>query len=88
MPVWLLNYNNKRVKIWRIPVQLINVIARVGDLFHLPLNSERLKKLTESYVVSNTKIKQALSISQMPVTAEEGFKKTLGSFWNTDMEHR
>ena len=73
------------MKIWRIPVKLMNVAARLGDFLHLPLNSERLKKLTESYVVSNAKIKQALSISHMPVTANEGFKKTLGSFGK---EHR
>jgi hypothetical protein len=35
-------------------------VARVGDLLHLPLNSERLKKLTESYVVSNAKLLRAL----------------------------
>ena len=62
---------NKKVKIGRIPVKWMNAIARLGDFLHLPLNSERLKKLTESYVVSNAKIKQALSISHMPITAGE-----------------
>ncbi len=62
---------NKGMKIWRIPVKWMNTIARVGDFLHLSLNSERLKKLTESYVVSNAKIKQALSISHMPITAGE-----------------
>ena len=71
---------NKKAKIWHIPVQLIKTIARLGDFLHLPLNSERLRKLTESYVVSNAKIKQALSIKQMPVSAQEGMKKTLDSF--------
>lgn len=71
---------NKKAKIWRIPVQLINAIARIGDFLHLPLNSERLRKLTESYIVSNIKIKQAISVSKMPFSAQEGIKKTLGSF--------
>jgi len=31
-------------------------------------------------VVSNKKIKKALNIGKMPVTAEEGMKKTLESF--------
>ena len=52
----------------------------MGDFLHLPLNSERLKKLTESYVVSNQKLKKALNIEKMPVRAEEGMKKTLSSF--------
>ncbi len=68
------------VKIWNIPVKLMNVIARIGDTLHLPLNSERLQKLTESYVVSNAKIKQALLISKMPVSTKAGMKKTLDSF--------
>ena len=64
---------------------MISLLARTGDIFHLPLNSERLKKLTESYVVSNQKIKKALGIEKMPVSAAEGMKKTFESF---QIEHR
>lgn len=71
---------NKKAKIWHIPMRLIKTIASLGSFLHLPLNSERLRKLTESYVVSNAKIKQALAISQMPLSAQEGMKKTLNSF--------
>ena len=71
---------NKKAKIWNIPIKLIKAIAKTGDFLHLPLDSERLKKLTESYVVSNQKIKKALGIKKMPVTAEDGFKKTFESF--------
>jgi len=56
------------------------MMAKIGDVLHLPLNSERLKKLTESYVVSNEKIKKALGIAKMPVSARDGFMKTFGSF--------
>ncbi len=59
---------------------MISSVARFGDLLHLPLNSERLKKLTESYVVSNDKIKKTLKINTLPETATEGMKKTLTSF--------
>ena len=59
---------------------MISLLAKSGDIFHLPLNSERLKKLTESFIVSNQKIKSALGIEKMPVTAFEGLKKTFGSF--------
>ncbi|MDD2303644.1 MAG: NAD-dependent epimerase/dehydratase family protein [Prolixibacteraceae bacterium] len=71
---------NKKAKIWRVPPGLIKTLAHTGDFFHLPLNSERLKKLTESYVVSNQKLKTALGIEKMPVTAKEGLRKTLESF--------
>ena len=88
MRLWFYSPGNicfKKARIWRIPVRLIKTIARAGDFLHLPLNSERLKKLTESYVVSNQKIKKALGIEKMPVSAEEGMKKTFESF---QIEHR
>lgn len=71
---------NRKTRIWNIPRKLISLSARVGDFLHLPLNSERLKKLTESYVVSNQKIKNVLGIKKMPITAKQGLKKTLESF--------
>jgi len=37
-----------------------------------------VKKLTESYLVSNQKIKNAfLGVDKMPVSADEGFQKNL-----------
>ncbi len=71
---------HQKAKIWSVPVGLIKALARAGDYLHLPLNSERLKKLTESYVVSNQKLKNALGISGMPVSAEDGLRKTFQSF--------
>jgi nucleoside-diphosphate-sugar epimerase len=71
---------NKKARIWNIPAKLIESIASAGNLFHFPLNSERLKKLTESYVVSNQKIIKALGIEKMPVTAVEGLRRTFESF--------
>ncbi len=70
----------RRARVWAIPAGLIRAAARLGDVLHLPLNSERLKKLTESYVVSNAKIKGALGWAQMPAGAREGMRKTLESF--------
>jgi nucleoside-diphosphate-sugar epimerase len=62
---------------WNIPQGLMQGVARIGDVLHLPLNSERLKKLTESYVVSNKKLLHALGWEKMPVGAEEGLRSTL-----------
>lgn len=70
----------KKARILMINKSLITKIAKIGDIIHLPLNSERLKKLTESYQVSNKKIKDALGIINLPVNSEEGLKKTLQSF--------
>ncbi len=68
--------------IWNINKRLLQGLAKAGNLFHLPLNSERLEKLTESYVVSNNKLKKALNIEYFPLSVEEGLRKTLQSFNN------
>ncbi|MCE8465995.1 MULTISPECIES: NAD-dependent epimerase/dehydratase family protein [Bacteroides] len=70
----------KQPHIWRVNISLMEGCARLGTLFHLPLNTERLRKLTENYVVSNVKIKAALGIDKLPVTAKEGLVKTIRSF--------
>ena len=70
----------KRSHIWRLPKGLMEAAASVGGVLHLPLNKDRLQKLTENYVVSNKKIKKALGIDSMPVSAREGMRKTLESF--------
>jgi len=70
----------KKTKLWKIPKKIIFAISRIGDVLHLPLNSERLKKLTESYLVSNNKIKAALKINKLPLAAAEGLKRTINSF--------
>ncbi len=72
----------KPIRIWKWNKKIIQFIARVGTVLHLPLNSERLHKLTENYVVSNVKLKNALGIDKMLVNAEDGFVKTIKSFEN------
>lgn len=73
----------KKPHIWKLNQGMMEGCAGLGTLLHLPLNTERLRKLTENYVVSNAKIKQALDIDKMPVTAKEGFIKTIRSFEET-----
>lgn len=75
----------RKTKIWKINSKIINFIAKFGDLINLPLNSERLQKLTESYVVSNQKIVKAIG-KTLPVPAEKGLKKTFKSFTNKNQE--
>lgn len=76
------NTSGKKERLLKIPKHLISIAAKTGDYLKLPLNSERLKKLTENYIVSNQKIKTALNIVSLPITAEEGMKKTIESFKN------
>ena len=70
----------KKAHIWNIPRGLMNGFAKIGDVLHLPLNSQRMQKLTENYVVSNAKIKAALGMKEMPVRAKDGLRETIKSF--------
>ena len=74
------NVSGKKDRLWNINRNLISNIAKIGGILNLPLNLERLKKLTESYVVSNKKIKKELRIDKLPITAEEGLRETVKSF--------
>jgi nucleoside-diphosphate-sugar epimerase len=64
---------------WKVSKRFVLLIAKIGNFFPLPLNEERLHKLTDSYVVSNEKIKTALGKS-LPVSSKEGLLKTFKSF--------
>ena len=69
----------KKAIILNLNINLIKAVARVGDFLKLPLNSERLQKLTESYVVSNSKVKEAIG-KPLPVSSKDGLVRTFRSF--------
>ncbi|MGY5351714.1 NAD-dependent epimerase/dehydratase family protein [Wenyingzhuangia sp. IMCC45533] len=73
------NTIDKPAKVLNIPKFLVLTLAKLGDVLSLPVNSERLQKLTENYVVSNNKIKQAIGVD-FPLTLEKGIEKTIQSF--------
>ena len=69
-----------KARLWCLPKGLMRFVAKMGDVCRLPLNSERLGKLTEDSLVDNSKIKSALGWASMPIRAEDGLRETLKSF--------
>ncbi|MFV5702393.1 NAD-dependent epimerase/dehydratase family protein [Flavobacterium sp. XS2P12] len=69
----------KKNRIFNIPSSWIQACAKLGDHLPLPLNSERLQKLTENYVVSNQKLVAAIG-KPLPIGSKEGLLKTFDSF--------
>jgi nucleoside-diphosphate-sugar epimerase len=61
----------RRPIVWKIPKRLIKLFFG---------QSGRLRKLTENYVVSNQKVKNALGITQLPVDVRTGLRQTLKTF--------
>lgn len=72
---------DKKTSLLPIPKGFINLLAKMGDLLKLPLNTERLGKMTENYRVSNSKLVKALGI-KLPLTTEQGLLVTFKSFKN------
>jgi nucleoside-diphosphate-sugar epimerase len=67
-------------RIWYIPRPIVKAIANIGCVIRLPLNPERLHKLTDDYMVSNDKIKKVLGIDHLPVSTKDGLRNTIRSF--------
>jgi nucleoside-diphosphate-sugar epimerase len=72
----------KKVVFWKVPKGLVILLAKLGDVLPLPLNSERLEKLTENAVVNASPLLKALGIKSLPLRTLAGFKKTFESFTN------
>lgn len=70
----------KKPRIWHVSKSTMDLMAQLGDFLHLPLNTRRLLKLTQNFVVDNAKIKAALGIEHMPVCAKDGLERTVMSF--------
>lgn len=58
---------------------LIKRIAVIGDKIPIALNTYRLKKLTENYIVSTDKLKKVLQ-KPLPISSTEGLKISVRSF--------
>jgi nucleoside-diphosphate-sugar epimerase len=66
-------------KIIAFPKLIVALVARIGDFLPLPINTEKLQKLTENYEVSNAKIKSQLALI-FPLSSRDGLIKTFKSF--------
>ena len=71
----------RKSNLLKFPQPFIRKLAKLGDILHLPLNTERLEKLTESYVVSNNKLATQIG-KTFPISSRDGLKNTFKSFNN------
>jgi nucleoside-diphosphate-sugar epimerase len=68
-----------KIYILKISPRVIRLFAHLGDFIRLPINSDRLSKLTENYIVSNNKLLKVIG-KRLPINSIEGLKKTIASF--------
>lgn len=70
---------SKRPFFLKLSKNLVKNIALIGDKLPIILNSERLKKLTENYIVNTDKLKKILR-KPLPISSSEGLKISVKSF--------
>jgi nucleoside-diphosphate-sugar epimerase len=70
---------HKRIYLLTFNKSVIRFLAKIGDRFKLPFNTDRLTKLTESFIVNNSKIKMAIG-KEFPITIKKGLINTFQSF--------
>jgi len=73
-------YSKKNIYFFKIPKFFFKSLAKLGDKIKLPFNTKKLEKLTNSYIVSNQKVKTALNIDKLPYSGEKGLYNTIQSF--------
>jgi hypothetical protein len=62
-----------------IPKPIINFVSNICTLFNLPFSKENLNKLTDTYIVSNFKIKNVIG-KQLPINSIDGLNLTINYF--------
>jgi len=70
----------KKSNLLKLPERVIRKLAKLGDMLYLPLNTERLEKITESYMVSNKKLTTQIG-KPLPISSREGLINTFRSFY-------
>lgn len=71
--------SGQKPRLWKVNRNLIELLSKLGDILKFPLNTERLSKLVENYVVDNSKLTKAIGC-KLPVSARDGILKTIRSF--------
>ncbi len=64
----------------KIPTKVFLALGSLTERIGISKINQIIQKMTSSNVISNTKIKEALGIDKLPLSAEEGLRKTIRSF--------
>ena len=70
---------DREIKFLKVPKFIIIFFAKIFDFLKIPFNSHTLTKLTENFVISNTKIITAIN-ANLPDKTEESLLATFKSF--------
>ncbi len=74
---WMAEVLEKKVSIYKVPRGLLNLIAKLGNVFQWGFNTQKLFEKSQSRIVNCNKIKETLQLEKMPVNTQAAVMKTI-----------
>lgn len=74
---WIADVFDKKAKIIKVPKGVLNLFAKIGNMFNWEFNSKKLFELSHSRIIVGNKILAALDKNKMPVDTETAVLKTI-----------
>ena len=74
---WIAAVFDKKAKIIKVPKGILNLFAKLGDIFKWEFNSKKLFEISRSRIINGNKVKEALEISKVPFDTETAVIKTI-----------
>lgn len=74
---WMAEVLEKKASIYNVPRGLLNLIAKLGNVFQWSFNTQKLFEKSQSRIVNCNKIKDTLQLEKMPVNTQAAVLKTI-----------
>ena len=74
---WIADVFDKKAKIIKVPKGILNLFAKLGDMFKWEYNSKKLLEISQSRIINGNKVKEALEMNKMPFDTETAVLKTI-----------
>ena len=74
---WIANILEKKASIFKLPKGILDLVAKMGNIFNWDFNSKNLYEKSHSRVVNCDKLKNELQITKMPFDTEYNVIKTI-----------
>jgi len=79
---WMSEVLEKKTTIYKVPKGVLNLFAKMGNVFKWEFNTKKLFEKSHSRIVNSDKLKNELHISKMPIDTEQAILKTI-EFYNS-----
>lgn len=74
---WMSEVLEKKTTIYKVPKGVLNLLAKLGNVFKWEFNTKKLFEKSHSRIVNCDKLKSELHLSKMPLDTEQAVLKTI-----------